>query len=159
MMSRTTSILAGLVMLLVSTVPVFADAPSLLTGTWRIDVSKLNMPSPPQSVTIVLAALGSGQYKMTVDIVDHDGSRRHGETTFKPDGTPSQGTGNADYDIVSMTMPSRRIWIMGGGYEGHPANTRVFSLSDDGKHMIETVVSHMPDGTPHTRVDVWDRVS
>lgn len=156
-MSRTASTIACLLTLLFSTIPVFADPPSLLTGTWRIDVSKLSMPSPPRSVTIALAALGNGQYQMTVNIVDHDGTTRHGKTTFKPDGTPSPATGNADYDVVSMTMPSRRIWIMGGGYRGHPANTRVFSLSDDGKHMIETVVSHTPEGVPHTRVDVWNR--
>ena len=156
-MSRTASMIAGLVTLLIATVPAFADSPSLLIGTWRIDVSKLTMQSPPQRVTIALAAVGSGQYRMTVNIVDHDGSTRHGETIFKPDGTPSQATGNADYDIVSMTMPSRRIWIMGGGYKGFPGNTRVFSLSDDGKHMIETVVSHTQDGVPHTRVDVWNR--
>lgn len=157
-MSRTASMMiAGLATLLISTVPAFADSPSLLTGTWRIDVSKLTMSSPPQSVTIALAAVGHGQYRMTVNIIDHDGSTRHGETTFKPDGTPSPATGNADYDIVSMTMPSRRVWVMGGGYKGFPGNTRVFSLSDDGKHMIETVVSHTRDGTPHTRVDVWNR--
>lgn len=156
-MSRTGSIIATLVTLLIFTAPAFAAPPSLLIGTWRIDVPKLAMPSPPRRVTITLALAGGGQYRMTVNIVDHDGSTRHGETTFKPDGTPSPATGNADYDIVSMTMPSRGTWVMGGGYKGFPGNTRVFSLSDDGRHMIETVVSHTPDGTPHTRVDIWNR--
>jgi len=156
-MSRTASLIPRLAMLLIFTVPAFSDPASLLIGTWRIDVSQLKMPSPPQRVTIALAAVGSSQYKMIVNIVDHDGSTRHGETTFKADGTPSPATGNADYDIVSMTMPSRRVWVMGGGYKGFPGNTRVFSLSDDGQHMIETVVSHTPNGVPHTRVDVWNR--
>jgi hypothetical protein len=157
-MSRTTSIISGLVMLLlVSSVPAFADQGHLLIGTWTVDVSKLTMPNPPKSVTIVFADAGGGQYKMNVEIVDYDGGKRHGVTTFKPDGTPSPAAGNADYDVVSMTMPSRRILVMGGEFAGHPANTRVFSLSDDGKHMIETVVSHAPDGTPHTRVDFWTR--
>jgi hypothetical protein len=155
--SRTTSIISALLTLLISMVPAFADQGHLLIGTWTIDVLKLTMPNPPKSVTIVLADVGGGQYKMTVDIVDGDGAKRHGVSTFKPDGTPSPAVGNADYDVVSMTMPSRRIWVMGGGFEGHPANSRVFSLSDDGRHMIETVLMHNPDGTPRTRVDFWTR--
>ena len=156
-MLRTASIVSGLVLLLISMVPAFADPVSLLVGTWTVDVSKLTMPDPPNRVTIVLADIGGGKYKMTVDIVDHSGARRHGESKFTPDGTSSPAVGTADYDIVSMTMPSRRILVMGGGFKGHPANTRVFSLSDGGKQMIETVVSHASDGTPQTRVDVWTR--
>lgn len=156
-MSRTAAFISGLLILLLSAVPASADQQSLLIGTWSIDVSKLAIPNPPRRVTIAFARAGGGEYKMNVNIVDHDGSTRHGETTFKPDGTPSPAVGNADYDVVSMTMPSRRILVMGGEFKGHPGNTRVFSLSDDGRHMIETVVSHTVDGRPHTRVDVWNR--
>ena len=143
--------------LLIATAPVFGGQGSLLLGTWTIDVSRLNIANPPKSVTIVLADAGDGRYKMRVNIIDHDGSTRKGATTFKPDGTPSPAVGNADYDVVSMTMPSRKVWVMGGGFAGHPANTRVFSLAADGRHMTETVVWHTPDGTPHTRVDFWTR--
>ena len=156
-MLRTTSIATAVVTLLILIAPAFADQGHLLRGTWTIDVSKLTMPDPPKSVTVVIGDAASGEYTMTVDIVDHDGSKRHGAATFKPDGTPAPAVGNADYDVVSMTMPSQRIWVMGGGFKGHPANTRVFSLSDDGMHMIETVVGHAPDGTPRTRVDFWTR--
>jgi hypothetical protein len=156
-MARIAAFTSGLLILLLCTLPAFADQQSLLIGTWSIDVSHLSIPNPPRRVTIAFAPAGGNGYKMNVIIVDHDGSTRHGETTFKPDGTPSPAAGNADYDVVSMTMPSRRILVMGGGFKGHPGNTRVFSLSDDGRHMIETVVSHALDGTPHTRVDVWNR--
>ncbi|HEY6453710.1 MAG TPA: hypothetical protein VIY90_00360 [Steroidobacteraceae bacterium] len=156
-MSRTVSVISGLLILLISTAPSLADQRHLLMGTWTLDLSKLAIPNPPQSVTIVLSAAGGGRYKMSVDIVDNDGGTRQGASTFKADGTPSPAVGNADYDVVSMTMPSRRIMVMGGGFKGHPSNTRVFSLSDDGKHMIETVVGHGSDGTPTTRVDVWNR--
>jgi hypothetical protein len=137
--------------------PAFGDQRSLLVGTWTIDVSRLKIPKPPNSVTIALADVGSGKYKMTVSIVDGDGSTRHGETTFTPDGTPFPELGNADWDSVSITMPSPRILVMAGGWQGHPTNTRVFSLPENGKQMIETVLLHDPDGTPHTRVDFWNR--
>jgi hypothetical protein len=90
---------------------------------------------------------------MTVNIVDHDGGRRYGVVTFKPDGTAAATEGNADYGVVSMTMPSPRILVTGGAYKGLAANTRGWSLCDDDQHMIETVVWHSRDGTPHTRVD------
>jgi hypothetical protein len=156
-MSRTASIVLGLLALVIPTIPAFADQASLLLGTWKVDVSKLPMQNPPDSVTIVLKNAAGGRYQMIVDIVDHGGGKRHTDTTFTPDGTPAQAAGNADYDVVTMTMPSRRILVMGGGYKGNPSNTRVFSLSDDGKHMVETVIMHTDDGTPHSRVDFWDR--
>ena len=61
-MSRTASIISGLVTLLISMPPAFADPVSLLVGTWTVDVSKLTMPEPPNSVTIVLAGVGGGRY-------------------------------------------------------------------------------------------------
>ena len=141
------------------TLDVSASTPgiSLLVGKWSVDASKLTMPNPPKSVTITLADVGGGRYKMSVDIVDYQGKASHGEGLFKPDGTASPATGSVDVDVVSMTMPSRRILVMGAGIAGHPSTTRVFSLSDNGKHMIETVIGHQPDGTPTTRVDIWNR--
>lgn len=150
----------GLILLAYSilVVPAFAAAKSPLAGTWTLDLSRFPVPNPPRRVTMTLEESAGGKYKMIVDITDRDGSRRHGTSIFQLDGTPAATTGNADYDVVTMTMPSRKILVMGGEFKGHPANTRVWSLSDDGRHMIETVVWHTPDGTPHTRVDYWNRV-
>jgi hypothetical protein len=142
---------------ILSVAPAFPAERHLLLGTWGVDVSKLTMPQPPRSVTIALAEAGDGKFKMTVDIVSSDGTESHAEGTFKPDGIPVAARGSLDVDIVSMTMPSQRILVMGAGMAGNPSNTRVFSLSDDGKQMIETIVSHGSDGTPHTRVNTWNR--
>jgi hypothetical protein len=40
---------------------------------------------------------------------------------------------------------------------GHPASSRVYTLSDDGSRMIETAIRHLPDGTPYMRVFTWIR--
>lgn len=156
-MSRSTLLVAGLLMLMVGSIPAFAGGENLLVGTWSLDLSKFTRPDPPQRVILTLADVGGGKYKATVNIVDHDGTKRYSAAIFKLDGTPAPVAGNADYSVASMTMPNRRTWVMGGGFKGHPANTRVWSLSDNGRHMIETVVWHTPDGTPRTRVDVWNR--
>jgi hypothetical protein len=88
-MSRPASVVTGLLVLLLSTAQARADTAHLLMGTWTVDLSKLAIPHPPKSVTIVLAAVDGGEYKMSVDIVDNDGAKRHGASTFKADGTPT----------------------------------------------------------------------
>ena len=159
MQSHAARVLYFAIVCLMFGAPSFAAEKHLLLGTWSVDVSKLQQPSPPKSVTIKLEEAGNGAYHMTVDIEASDGSKSHGESTFNPDGTAASGTGSADVDVVSMTMPSKRILVMGAGKGGQPTSSRVFSLSDDGKHMIETVIRHLPDGTPYTRVNTWTRIS
>src|SRR5215469_10186624 len=110
---RNILLVAGLLLSQIVPMPVFAAGESLLIGTWTLDLAKFPGSNPPQSVTIALADVGGGHYRMSVEIVDHDGSKRHGTSTFKADGAPSPAVGNADYDVVSMTIPSRRICVMG----------------------------------------------
>jgi hypothetical protein len=159
MYQRANSIISGLSLIILIGMPqAFGGEPHLLLGTWAIDVSKMTRPSPPKSVTIGLSEAKGGVFRMTVDIVSPDGTTSHGQGTFKSDGSPSQATGSADLDNASITMPNRRVLVLGAAFRGHPANTRVFSLSDDGRHMIETIVSHGSDGTPHTEVNTWNRL-
>jgi hypothetical protein len=128
-----------------------------LLGTWKVDLTKLQLPNPPKSVTLTLGEAGDGAYHITVIIEAPDGTQSKSEGTFKPDGSTSRVTGSEDLDTALMTMPSRNILVMGASLAGHPASTRVFSLSDDGAHMIETAIRHLPDGTPYSRVAIWTR--
>jgi hypothetical protein len=93
--------------------------------------------------------------KLVVDIATLDGKRKHSDGTFKPHGTPSRAVESADVDIVSMRMPGRRVLVMGAGMAGRPANTRVYFVADDGRHMTASVVGHGPDGTPTTQANTW----
>jgi hypothetical protein len=129
----------------------------LLLGTWTVDVRQIQQPNPPRSVTITLAEAGEDRYRMSVTIEAADGSKSTSEGTFKPDGSVSRAEGSADVDVVVMRMPSRRILVMGGGHGGKPSSTRVFSLADDDQHMIETIIRHLPDGTPYMRSHSWRR--
>jgi hypothetical protein len=128
-----------------------------LLGTWKVDLTKLQLPNPPKSVMLTLEEAAEGAYRMTVVIEAPDGTKSTAEGTVKPDGSATQVTGSEDLDTISMTMPSRKILVMGASLAGHPASTRVFSLSDDGAHMIETAIRHLPDGTPYSRVAIWTR--
>jgi hypothetical protein len=133
-----------------------ADA-SHFFGSWQVDVSKLPIPDPPASVTITWADAGDGKVRMSVDIVDRRAVKTHAEGVFTPDGSPARAVGSLDVDVISMTMPSDKVFVMGAGMAGNPSNTRVFVLSDDGKRMSETIVSHGQGNIPVTRVNNWVR--
>jgi hypothetical protein len=145
-----------LLLLLFSATTSGADARPFF-GAWNVDVTRLPIPEPPASVTITWADAGGGRVKMSVDILDRKGVATHAESTFPLDGTATRAEGSLDVDIVSMTMPSERVLVMGAGMRGNPSNTRIFAISADGRHMSETIVSHAPGGIPTTRVNQWTR--
>ena len=134
-----------------------AAEPHKLTGTWTVDMSRFDQPNKPKSVTMTLAPADAGAYNISVDIEAPDGQVAHAGSKFMPDGTALKVEGSQDLDIASMSMPNSRTMVMGAGFQGHPASTRVWTLSDDGKEMIEIAIRHLPDGTPYARKAYWIR--
>ena len=145
--------------LLMAASPSFAGEKHLLLGTWRVDVSKLGTADPPASVTMVLAEAGSGSYTITIDIVTRDGKAIHTGGEFKPDGSLNAVTGSEELDVSTFSMPNLRCLVMGAALAGHPSHTRVWTLSDDGTHMTETIVGHIDGKTPHIRTATWNRAT
>ncbi|MEO8062495.1 MAG: hypothetical protein ABI821_07085 [Pseudomonadota bacterium] len=156
MSGRPVAKISILLTLLIS-MPAFSAGRHLLLGTWSVDVSRLSQPSPPASVTMVLAEAGGGEYSLTIDIVGRDGSKRHAGGSFLPGGPMVSVSGSDEVDTVIFTMPSLRILVMAGAFQGHPSHTRIWALSDDGKHMTETIVGHIDGKTPHIRTNIWNR--
>ena len=128
-----------------------------LVGTWVVDLARFDQPEKPKSVTLTLQPADAGAYHITVDIETPDGQVMHSEGKFVPDGTAVRAEGSQDVDVVAMSMPNSRTLVMGGGFQGHPATSRVWTLSDDGKEMIEIGIRHLPDGTPYQRKVYWKR--
>ena len=137
--------------------PSIAAENHLLIGTWNVDVSKLDTPDPPASVTMVLREASSGSYMMSIDIVTRDGKTIHSAGQFKPDGSLNTVTGSDELDTATFSMPNRRSLVMGAALAGHPSHTRVWMLSDDGTFMTETIVGHIDGKTPHIRSAIWRR--
>jgi hypothetical protein len=149
--------IALLVLALVSNAVASATEPHALAGTWVVDVSRINQPDPPKSVTMTLVEADAGAYRMSIDIEAPDGKVMHASGVFKPDGDAVRVEGSMDVDVVTMSMPNSRTLVMGGGFDGHPSSSRVWTLADDGKEMIEIAIRHLPDGTPYMRRFSWKR--
>jgi hypothetical protein len=157
-MSRNTgSSIALLGLVLFSSTFASAAEPHALTGTWVVDVSRINQPNPPKSVTMTFAEADGGAYSMSIDIEAHDGKIMHAGSVVKPDGKSVRVQGSMDVDVVTISVPNSRTLVMGGGFQGHPSSSRVWTLADDGKTMIEIAIRHLPDGTPYMRQFTWNR--
>jgi hypothetical protein len=157
MSRRLGSLMALAVTALVSSAVAFAAKPHELAGTWVVDVSQIEQPNPPKSVTMTLAEADAGTFMRTIDIEAPDGQIMHAGGVFKPDGSAVRVQGSMDVDVVSMTMPNSRTLVMGGGFGGKPASSRVWTLADDGEGMVEVAIRHLPDGTPYVRRFHWRR--
>ncbi len=132
-----------------------------LLGRWALDIAKLPRPlgaTPPKSVTLTFIDQGASHWKTTIDTVNADGSAIHAESTYGLDGTVAPVTGSFDVDMVSVVRPEANVLVMGTSLKGRPGNTRLFTVSPDGKSQTETIVSHGPDGLPATRANHWSRV-
>jgi hypothetical protein len=157
MSCRRRSPIALAVIAFASSAVAFGADPHQLTGTWVVDVSQIEQPNPPKSVTLTLTEADAGTYSMSIDIEAPDGKIMHAGGVFKPDGTAVRVQGSMDVDVVSMAMPNSRTLVMGGGFNGKPSSSRMWTLADDGKEMVEIAIRHLPDGTPYMRRFYWKR--
>jgi len=149
--------LALLTVALVSSSLASAGDAHKLVGTWQVDLARFEQPNKPKSVTLTLKPADAGAYDISVDIELPDGQVMHSAGKFMPDGTAMRVEGSQDVDVAAMSMPNSRTMVMGGGFQGHPSSSRVWTLSDDGKEMIEIGIRHLPDGTPYQRKVYWKR--
>jgi hypothetical protein len=112
------------------------------------------VPVSQQKGTVTHPAIGIRSNAVVVE--RPDGTKSTAGGPAKPDGSASRVTGSESrHGFDDHAEPENP----GDGREpgGPPASTRVFSLSDDGTHMIETAMRHLPDGTPYSRVAIWTR--
>jgi hypothetical protein len=131
-----------------------------LFGSWAVDTSRLPMPADarPQSVTITFADAGAERLRTRVEVTDPAGVRLEAEGVTPLDGSPTPVESNFEADVSATTMPRPEVLIMQLGKNGSPASTRIYSVSADGRTMIETVAYFRQDGQPVLRKNYFARV-
>src|SRR5687768_270876 len=99
MLCRRRSPIAFAAIAFVSSAFAFGANPHQLIGTWVVDVSKIEQPNPPKSVTMTLEEADAGTFKMSIDIETPDGKIMHAGGVFKPDGSAVRVQGSQDVDV------------------------------------------------------------
>ena len=133
---------------------------SAWTGKWAADISKLPIPAEarPKSVTITFAEAADGRLATRVEVVSPDNSVMYAESVAELNGTPVAAKGNLEADTVAVAMPAPGVLIMQLSLGGVPGSTRIYTLSDDHKSMVETAANFGADGRPYMRTNYFTRV-
>lgn len=137
---------------------VSAQAPTGLTGTWKLNPAKSKFsPGPaPESMTITYTPSGDAMM-IVVDVVAPGGVKQHWEMSPAYDGKDYPVTGNPDADTISV----RRIDDKAGestfkkGGKVMVVNTR--TLSADGKVLTITSKGVTAQGQPRHDVAVYEK--
>lgn len=151
-----------LVATVLSSAPTLASPPadSPLVGHWILDVDSLPMPpgERPKSVSLDFGVAADSKWKTHVEIIDQNDHRMHAESTLPLDGTPGPASGTYWVDVLAAKMPAPNVLVMQLVYEGVPASTRVYSVSENGRVLTETE-AYFRDGTPVLRTAIFNRAS
>lgn len=126
-----------------------ATEPSPVLGRWSVDVSRLPMPpeARPKRVTFAFDAVESDKWRIRVEIVQADGSERISTATVALDGSTSAIAGDTlEADAIAARLPQPGVLVLALGKARVPASTRVYAVSADGRHLVETATHFGADG-------------
>jgi hypothetical protein len=131
------------------------------TGKWAADVARLPIPAEarPRSVTITFMEAADGRLATRVEVVSPDHTVMYAESVAELNGTPVAAKGNLEADTVAVAMPAPGVLIMQLSLGGVPGSTRIYTLSDDRKSMVETAANFGADGRPFMRTNYFTRVN
>ena len=115
---------------------------SPLLGTWSLDTSRMPMPPDqrPKSVAFTFGDVGGDKLDLRVDIVYAPGQEVHSTSTVALDGTPAAVENSPEADHVSVKRPTPGVLVMALQKEGVLVSTRIYSVTPDGKGLVETNV-------------------
>ena len=128
-------------------------------GTWNLNVAKSKYsPDPvPKSATIKVESAGAG-FKVTVDQVQADGTKRHWEYTGNYDGKDNRVTGNnPDADMVARTRINATTIQTVSKKAGKVTTTSTQVISSDGKTRTVTTKGTNSQGQTVNNVGVYEK--
>lgn len=140
--------------------PVPQPSASPILGRWTLDTGSMAIPveARPASVTAEFADAGEDMWNTTYVITAKDGSARRMTSRERLDGQAVPIAGDqTDADSVAMTSPQPGVLVMGLSKSGNLGSVRVYTVSPDGREMIESATLVGADGKPTVRRFRWIR--
>ena len=128
--------------------------PSSFIGQWELDLTRMpsTYGSPPKRVVYEFKDIGSGKYRLTVDITGQDDSIRHMAVSYRPDGTTFPSEAGADEaDSAAVMTSTRNVLVLNLGRAKMLGSVRVYIVSKDGREMTESAAGITGDGQPFVR--------
>lgn len=143
-----------------ASVPAPQPSASPILGRWTLDTGSMTIPvdARPASVTAEFADAGEDMWNTTYVITAKDGSARRMTSRERLDGQAVPIAGDqTEADNVAMTSPQPGVLVMGLSKSGNLGSVRVYTVSADGKEMIESATLVGEDGKPTVRRFRWIR--
>lgn len=143
-----------------ASVPAPQPSASPILGRWTLDTGSMTIPvdARPASVTAEFADAGEDMWNTTYVITAKDGRARRMTSRERLDGQAVPIAGDqTEADNVAMTSPQPGVLVMGLSKSGNLGSVRVYTVSADGKEMIESATLVGEDGKPTVRRFRWIR--
>lgn len=136
-------------------------AASAFLGRWELDL--MRMPDtygpPPKRVTYTFKDVGGDQWRTEIDITGRDDKVRHIGIQYRRDGKAVRGEGDtADGDTAAVGMPEPNVLVMSLATGRKLGSVRTYTLSTDGREMIESAANVTNEGEPFVRKFHFKRV-
>jgi hypothetical protein len=145
---------AVVVLVGVSTGMVLAQANPLI-GKWTLNAAKST--GAFKSGTTIVEAVGDG-FKMTVELIGTDGTKRNWSFTANYDGKDVPVTGDSPYgDTSSVTRVDARTTRITSKYQGKPTTVHVIVVSPDGKTRTSSVKGTDKTGKPLDAMSFYEK--
>lgn len=134
---------------------------SPLLGAWELDLTRMPQTygTPPKRVVYTFEDLGAGQWRTTIDITAPDDSVRHTTVTYLPDGKTVRGEGDTvEADKAAVVAPAPNVLVMNLAKDKVRGSVRTYTVSADGKELIEAAANVDTEGNPYIRRFYYKRI-
>lgn len=138
-----------------------AAARSPFLGTWELDLARMpdTYGPPPKRVTYSFADAGAGQWLTRIDIAARDGGGRHVSIRLTRDGKAVPGEGDTVDEYAAAMSPNPNVLVMSLSRAKSLESVRTYTVSADGKEMIESAADVDPSGMPFVRLFHFRRIA
>jgi type IV secretory pathway protease TraF len=149
-----------LLVVILSSLLLVAQAPDLVVGTWELNVAKSQFsPGPPPKREQRIYVVTGQDVRATATGIDRNGKPFTTMWTVNYDGKPRPLSGNADADMLVMTRTDPLTVTFTQSRRGTQVMTGTRIISRDGRIMTITTTGTDAQGRALNNVEVFEKRS